>query len=206
MSDVLKLTAADFKEVPGTYYREYCGKVDLSTEFDGSVEIEGGLGWVYFPKLWVRKHITASAGSGIEAGSGIKAGEGIKAGWGIRAGSGIEAGEGIKAGSGIEAGWGIEAGSGILAGLSITCKKVLSFRFRLFAGVAVYKQTVTDEEKRVTCGRLDGGEVVYGQVVELGMGDAEAQPSVVNESAPAPFRRLVLDGTEYELHPVEVGQ
>lgn len=68
-----------------------------------------------------------------------------------------------EAGSGIEAGWGIEAG------LSITCKLVLKFNYRLFAGLAIWKKTVLDEEKTVTCGELKGGTVEYGIVKELGI-------------------------------------
>jgi hypothetical protein len=128
--DILRLTKKHFKETD-SYYKEYIGKEDVSN-YDGAIEIEGGLGYVRFSgSLRATKYILAKAGSGIEAGEGIEAGsgikagegieagEGIKAGWGIKAGSGIEAGWGIKAGSGIEAGWGIKAGSGIEAGWGI---------------------------------------------------------------------------------------
>lgn len=123
----LKLTEKDFKDTD-SYYKIYCGKTDVSN-YDGHIEIEGDLGWVYFEgNLSATGHISSGAGTGIEAGKGIKAGEWIKAGLGIKAGleieagcwveagEGIEAGTVIKAGYGIKADWGIEAGGGIEAG------------------------------------------------------------------------------------------
>jgi hypothetical protein len=64
------------------------------------------------------------------------------------------------AGLGIEAGWGIEAG------FSITCGATLIAAYRIFAGIASWKKTVTDAERTVTCQRLGGGEVAYGVLVE----------------------------------------
>jgi len=61
---------------------------------------------------------------------------------------------------------GIKAGYGIEAGLSITCKTVLKFSYRLFAGIAIWKRTVTDAEKTITCKRCEGGTVEYGTLVE----------------------------------------
>jgi hypothetical protein len=43
---------------------------------------------------------------------------------------------------------------------------VLSFRLRLFAGTATWKETA---DNTVTCGQLDGGEVAYGIVKEIGI-------------------------------------
>ena len=77
----LRLTAKDFKE-SDNYWSDYIGKTDVS-DFDGHLEIEGGLGWVKFSSI----NVTGSLG--IEAGEGIKAGSGIEAGSGIKAGSGI---------------------------------------------------------------------------------------------------------------------
>src|SRR3990172_5487570 len=157
----LKLTKKDFKETD-SYYREYIGKTDVS-DFDGYIEIEGNLGWVRFDSIYASGHVVAETGSGIEAGSGIKAGEGIKAGWGIKAGEGIKAGWGIKAGEGIKAGWGIEAG------LFITCKLFLNITYRIFSVVAVWKKEVEDEEKTITCGKLENGKVEYGILKETGL-------------------------------------
>jgi len=73
---------------------------------------------------------------------------------GIKAGDGIEAGWGIEAGEGIEAGWGIKAG------LTIKCSGSLSFKFRLFAGIAIWKKT-EPEEQAIECKEIDG-EIGYG--------------------------------------------
>jgi len=61
---------------------------------------------------------------------------------------------GIKAGDGIEAGWGIKAG------LTIKCSGSLSFKFRLFAGIAIWKKT-EPEEQAIECKEIDG-EIGYG--------------------------------------------
>jgi len=75
-----------------------------------------------------------------------------------------------EAGTGIKAVWGIKAGEGIEAGLSITCKLVLKFSYRLFAGTATWRDK-DNEEKSITCGKLEGGTVCYGDVKELGLPD-----------------------------------
>ena len=79
-----------------------------------------------------------------------------------------------EAGTSIKAGDGIEAGTSIKAGLSISCKLVLKFSYRLFAGVAVWRNKY-NEEKKITCGRLEGGEVCYGDVEELGLPEEKDQ-------------------------------
>ena len=68
----------------------------------------------------------------------------------------------IEAGSGIEAGEGIKAGEGIEAGLTIKCQQIISFKCRLFAGIALWKKT-EKEEQIIECKRIDG-EVGYGEV------------------------------------------
>ena len=100
----------------------------------------------------------------IEAGWYIKADESIDAGESIKAGGYIEAGESIEAGGYIEAG----GSSGIVAGLSITCKGTLSFGVKAFAGICSWKE-VTEEEKTITCGKLEGGVVEYGILKETGL-------------------------------------
>jgi len=77
------------------------------------------------------------------------------------------AGSGIKAGSGIEAGWGIEAG------LSITCAADLHTTHRVFAGLAIWKAAVTEEESRVTC-RAFHGILAFGALVETDKATAGA--------------------------------
>ena len=162
----LQLTAKDFKQSE-SYWKDYIGSEDLS-DFQGNIEIEENLGYVNFAKIKVSGFIFA------KAGTGIKAGEGIEAGWGIKAGEGIE------------------AGSGIEAGLSITCKLLLSFKYKLFAGIC-YWRDVTDDEKTVTCGKLDG-HVEYGIVKEVGMPD-EAIAKEVNLSGKKISKEV--DGKKY---------
>ena len=159
--NTLRLTAKDFKQ-SNSYYKDYIGKEDVSN-FDGHIEIEGNLGYTHFASIKANGHIWVEAGSGIKAGGGIKAGEGIEAGWGIKAGGGIKAGSGIEAGEGIEAGWGIEAG------LSITCTLSLNIAYRIFAGIALWKRRVTREEKTITCGKLENGNIRYGILKEVGL-------------------------------------
>ena len=119
---------------------QYKGDIDFSNYYDNdfNVEIEANLGWVSFLALRVKGYIQALTGTGI------------------------------KAGEGIEAGWGIEAGEGIEAGLSIKCKAKLSFKYRLFAGTATFRD-MGCEEKEIECGKLEGGTVCYGTVKELGL-------------------------------------
>jgi len=113
------------------------------------------------------------AGGFIEAGYSIKAGDSIKAGGFIEAGGSIKAGGSIEAGDSIKAGGSIEAGYcyGIQAGLSIICKGTLSFGLKAFAGICTWKE-ITDEEKTITCSKLEGGGVVeYGILKETGESD-----------------------------------
>ncbi len=100
----------------------------------------------------------------IKAGWYIEAGESIKAGWYIEAGKSIKAGGYINAGEFIKAGW----SSGISAGLSITCKGTLTFGLKCFAGVYTWGE-ITEEEKTITCGKLEGGTIEYGILVETGL-------------------------------------
>lgn len=64
----------------------------------------------------------------------------------------------------------IEAGesSGISAGLQITCNGVLSFGLKCFAGVCTWRE-ITDAERTITCGKLEGGTIEYGILVETGL-------------------------------------
>ena len=132
--DILKITKENRSQYENT---------DLV--HNGHVEIDIDLKIVSFISMSVTGYILA------KAGSSIKAGEDIKAGWGI------EAGEDIKAGSGIKAGWGIKAG------LSITCKTVIKCTLRIFAGLCIWK-IPTDEEKTISCKRIESGTVEYGIV------------------------------------------
>lgn len=55
---IVKLTAADFTERNGR--KEYSGSEVLEGLADISIEIDEGLGWVWFPRLSVRGYILAS--------------------------------------------------------------------------------------------------------------------------------------------------
>ena len=142
---------------------EYIGKTDV-TNFYGNIEIDKKLGYIIFPtSLFAKGYIYAKAGSGIEAGWGIKAGEGIK------------------------------AGSGIEAGLSITCKLSLCVKYRIFSGIAIWKKEVTQEEKTITCGKLESGIVEYGILKEIGL------PSEVKEPVNLSGKEVnvTIDGKTY---------
>ena len=82
----------------------------------------------------------------------------------------IEAGGYIEAGEYIEAGGYIKAGesSGIVAGLYITCKTTLSFGLRAFAGTCSWRE-ISDEDKTITCGKLEKGTIEYGILKETGL-------------------------------------
>ena len=78
----------------------------------------------------------------------------------IRVSASISVSNFLFAGSGIKAGWGIEAG------LQIFCKKELSAEFRIFAGIAIWKKEVTDDERSVICGKLVKGAISFGLLKE----------------------------------------
>ena len=80
----------------------------------------------------------------------------------------------IKAGGSIEAGEYIEAGGsyGIIAGLSITCKGILSFGLKAFAGICSWME-ISDEDKTITCGKLGSGTIEYGILRETGVEESD---------------------------------
>jgi hypothetical protein len=141
----VKLTKKDFKN------GEYIGEIDFTKKYEGSIEIEGSLGWVKFKQLWVSGGIVA------ERGTGISAGRGISAGWGISAGEGISAGTGISAGEGISA------------------KLTLKVGYRVFAGIAGWIKNPTQEQLQIKCGKFEGGEICYGNLVETGLPEEQDQ-------------------------------
>jgi hypothetical protein len=55
----------------------------------------------------------------------------------------------------------------------VTCKKSLSFKFRLFAGIATWKKT-TPEEQVVECADIDG-EIGYGILKKIESNEACAE-------------------------------
>ena len=64
----LKLTSNDFKN------GEYVGKELFDSEYQGSVEIEGGLGYQSIKGIWCSGSLVVGAGTSITAGTYIKAG------------------------------------------------------------------------------------------------------------------------------------
>jgi len=91
---------------------------------------------------------------------------------------------GIDAGLGIEAGWGIKAGWGI------SCKCVLKWSYQLFAGVITCRQS-TPEDRRIVCGRAEGGTVECGELFETGIPPTQ-QP------CGSKLATLIVDGKSYE--------
>ena len=140
---------------------DYGYKVDGNLEVECSLDLKG--------RLLVEGF--------IEAGESIKAGGSIKAGYFIKAGGYIEAGGFIKAGESIEARYYIKAGYsyGISAGLQITCKGVLKYGLKCFAGICTWR-TISDTEKIITCGKHEGGVIEYGILRETGI---EAKPETM---------------------------
>ena len=78
----------------------------------------------------------------------------------------------IKAGGYIEAGEYIEAGGyhGISAGLSISCKGLLKYGLKCFAGICTWRD-MADEDKTITCNKHEGGSIEYGILKETGIVD-----------------------------------
>jgi len=165
-------------------------EVNCTLDFKGRLLVKGYLlikagysikagGWIEAGS-WIEAGIWIKAGSWIEAGDSIEAGYSIKAGGSIEAGDSIEAGSWIEAGDWIKAGSWIEAGSsyGISAGLQITCKGILKYGLKCFAGVCVWRE-ITDEEKTITCGKHEGGRIEYGILCETGLEESKITECVI---------------------------
>ena len=133
----MKLTKKDFKN------GEYVGEIDFTTKYEGSIEIEGGLGWVKFKRLRVSGRIVADRGTGISAGMGISACEGFLAGTSISAGEGISA------------------------------KLTLKVGYRVFAGISQWVKNPTTDQLQIKCGKFEGGEICYGNLVGTGLPEDE---------------------------------
>ena len=169
------LVKEDFRYVfNGDIETAECLEVDLDMELfvTGSIEAGGSIiaSWSIEAGGYIEANWSIEAGGFIKAGWYIEAGGFIKAGWYIEAGGSIIASKYIEAGGYIIAGWDIEAGGlfGIVAGLSITCKGTLSFGLKAFAGICSWKE-VTEEEKTIACGKLEGGVIEYGILKETGI-------------------------------------
>jgi len=159
----------------------------------GSIETGGSIR----TNSWIETDGSIIAGGSIEAGGWIKASRSIEAGGSIEAVGWIEAGGSIEAVDWIEAGGLIEAGGsikaetgGILAGQQVTCKGLLKFKLRLFAGTSPHTWH-KNCSKEVRCGKLVGN-VVYGDVIETGL------PYEVETKA-SETETIVLNGKTYKL-------
>jgi len=141
-------------------------KDDLGFNVDGNLEVNCTLD--FKGRLLVKGYLLIKAGYSIKAGGSIEAGDSIEAG------SWIEAGDWIKAGSWIEAG----SSYGISAGLQITCKGILKYGLKCFAGVCVWRE-ITDEEKTITCGKHEGGRIEYGILCETGLEESKITECVI---------------------------
>ena len=90
----IKITKADLDE--NNYYKED-GIAWTGPDFDGSIEIEGGLGCVRFKKgIYVTGSILVKAGSGIEAGSGIVCKLGLSFSYKLFAGTSVHTNSATK--------------------------------------------------------------------------------------------------------------
>lgn len=100
----------------------------------------------------------------------------------------IEAGLGMVAFDFVKVTGSVRAftGSGISVGWGISCKGVLFFKNRLFAGISVYRSK-QDEKATIECGKLEGGDVCYGKVIERGL------PTLAGKVV-----EVVIDGVVYE--------
>ena len=58
----------------------------------------------------------------------------------------------------------------MIAGLNITCEGYLRFGLRCFAGICAWRE-ISNVEKTITCGKLEGGTVGYGILKETGIND-----------------------------------
>lgn len=90
-----------------------------------------------------------------------------------------------------EAGTGIEAGGGIEAGLTIICKLSLSIKLRIFAGLVLWKKP-QKEEMQIICGKLESGEVCFGELVEKGLPKEKKEVNLSGKEV-----KVTIDGKEY---------
>ena len=135
--------------------------MEIDKDFKGLKNV--GWRYEYDGDIKTDESLVIDLDMGLYVSGSIKAGGYIEAGGSIKAGEYIEAGEYIKAGGYIEAG----EDYGISAGLYITCKGVLKFGLKCFAGVCTWRK-ITNEEKTITCGKLEGGVIGHGILKEIG--------------------------------------
>lgn len=175
---------------------------NLSVDIDTHIKSGGFIRAVGF----IESGVSIRANGAIEAGAFIKSGGGINAngsiksggsiisvgliesGVSIKSGGSIESGTSIKSGGSIDAVESIEAELGIQAQLSISCNKSLKSGLRIFAGLCSWREP-SKEETLITCGKLEGGEIAYGELVETGLPE---QPNCNGKI-------VEIEGVKYEL-------
>jgi len=119
----LKLTKADFKD------DKY---IQGDLEYDGHIEIDGGLGMISFHSIKVGGYLAAYDNTGIESATYIQVGWRIDAGLDIKARNDIKADLGMEVEGdivteqNIDAGWDISAGRDIIAGSAIRSRMSIS--------------------------------------------------------------------------------
>ena len=83
------------------------------------------------------------------------------------------------------------------SGLLVAVEKALKFKLRLFAGVCWWRE-ISDAEKTITCGKLEGGRVEYGIVKELGLPDEKPDELVSVKISKSTLEALKKDGIKVE--------
>lgn len=62
------------------------------------------------------------------------------------------------------------------------CKGILSFSYKIFAGIC-YWRDIDEDEKTITCGRKEGdGFVEYGILKELGMPNDDKKKELLDKA------------------------
>ena len=51
----------------------------------------------------------------------------------------------------------------------------LNIAYRIFSGLALWKKELTEDEKTISCGKLENGKVEYGILKEVGMPDVKKE-------------------------------
>jgi len=165
--NVITLTESDFRQ-PVNGRRLYCGSIDPAG-FPGDVEIVGGLGTVWFPKLRATGSIRAYAGTSIRSTDEIVASWNVWSAGSLSAGYMIIAGAGITAEGYIYARRGIRAGDYISSGGSIRTRGSIVGGWEVTAKGSITALSITSRDTIVAGGNItvDAG-VIAGLSIECG--------------------------------------
>jgi hypothetical protein len=66
--------------------------------------------------------------------------------------------------------------------MGISAKLTLKVGYRVFAGISQWLKNPTTEQLQIKCGKFEGGEICYGNLVETGLPEDEN----VNQRAVSP--------------------